>query len=409
MHSLSSQLSLSSQASQSGLEAAKQSLKEHARVSKELENQTPHMEDGKLAIPFWPIGSGVSSGSPPNLSWVRTAAQAAMALKVHGLLETTGLPSASARLQHASLPNFDNASTRNMAWTDDDDSPAIIRELDLPDRVLAAILPSGETEDSESFEQGVVQVESELATEFLQEESDGYDMLPLPVPAPERRILTVGSHDGHPRDRAWANGPPGEGRSQTRFHYGSTSMQTPKSRRDLGGLEDGYLGDISVDENIDKLREVIGSVDNILSRCLVSSAGIGAARRERFVLSLDIMKGLDSWEGLRGKIISQRALMKGVSGLQQSKDVFEESDLALIDGKQVNATRLCNAMTDSFVARFPNKTSRGRTHLQAAPFLLLKMFDQLYGQLAQLVVRKQQLIRLHLLPKLLVTLENLPT
>lgn len=323
------------QASQSGLEAAKQSLKEHARVSKELEKQTPHMEDGKLSIPFWPIGSGTSSGSPPNLSWVRTAAQAAMALKVHGLLETTGLPSASARLQHASLPSFDNASSRNMAWADDDESPALLRELEHPEHALINFLPPVESDDTESFEEGVVQVESQLATEFLQEDGDGYDMLPLPVPAPERSILTVGSHEGRARDGASSSWPHDSHRRQARFHYGTTSIQTRKSRRDVEGFEEGYLGDISVDENIDKLREVIGSVDNVLSRCLVSSAGIGAARRERFVLSLDIMKGLDSWEGLRGKIIAQRALMKGVSGLEQSKDVFEESDLSLLDGKNV--------------------------------------------------------------------------
>ena len=50
-------------------------------------------------------------GLPGNLSWVRTAAQAALALKLHGILETTGYQSVSAKLQHASLPKFSNVGT----------------------------------------------------------------------------------------------------------------------------------------------------------------------------------------------------------------------------------------------------------------------------------------------------------
>ena len=71
----------------------------------------------------------------------------------------------------------------------------------------------------------------------------------------------------------------------------------------------------------------------MLIKTLGSSGGIGRARRERLALHLEVVRGLDSWEGLRGKFVSQRALLKGVSGIQQSKEVFEESDLALIDGK----------------------------------------------------------------------------
>ena len=51
------------------------------------------------------------------------------------------------------------------------------------------------------------------------------------------------------------------------------------------------------------------------------------------MINLDILRGLDSWEGLRGKFVSQRALLKGVSNMEQSREVFEESDLTLIDGK----------------------------------------------------------------------------
>lgn len=282
------------QASQSGLEAARQSLDDCSRASKELKDQTPNMDDGKLGISL-----------TPNFAWVRTAAQAAMALQVHGMLETTGMQSASARLQHASLPAF-GPSARSSGWdevdavsaADDRDSPSSDGDIH-------------SARESHNFEDGVVH-------------DDGFDLLPLPVPAPERRILTVvGSTSSAP-----ATEPSGE----ERFHYGSGNLE---GRYLLDDEDDGgsvFLGDIAVDENIDKLREVIGSVDNTLSRCLASSGGIGKAHRERLNLHLNVVRGLDSWEGMRGRFICQRSLMKGVAGLDQSKEIYEESDLALIDG-----------------------------------------------------------------------------
>jgi hypothetical protein len=246
------------------------------------------MEDGKLGISL-----------APNFAWVRTAAQAAVALQVHGILETTGMQSASARLQHASLPAF-GSYARSSGWD----------EIDVATPHGREVAPSGgEAKEIHSFEDGVVN-------------DDGFDLLPLPVPAPERRILTVGS-----------TGTTGEFLGEERFHYGSGDLEGRYPLDD--DLVDGsaFLGDISVDENIDKLREVIGSVDNTLSRCLVSIGRIGKSNMERFNLHLNVVRGLDSWEGMRGRFVSQRPLMKGVAGVEQSKDVAEESDLALIDGK----------------------------------------------------------------------------
>jgi hypothetical protein len=227
------------------------------------------------------------------------------------VLETTGLPSASARLQHASLPNFDNS--RNAAWNDDDDGDLRIRN-DSSESVQDDV--------EEFFEEGVLQVKDELEDEELFDDNVGYDLLPLPVPAPERQILTLSDKQ---------NGGSTE-QKETRFRYGSPTIQARLLSEDPDDVQ-AYLGEIAVDENIDKLREVIGSVDNTLSRCMASSGGIGRARRERLALHLDVVRGLDSWEGLRGKFVSQRALLKGVSGIEQSRDVFDESDLALIDGK----------------------------------------------------------------------------
>jgi hypothetical protein len=277
------------QSSQSGLAAARQSLEEYTKVTKELKSQAPSMDDGRLGISL-----------APNFAWVRTAAQAAMALQVHGILETTGMQSASARLQHASLPAF-GSSARSSGWD----------EVDIVATGGGDLTDEGNdpnVREVQNFEEGVVN-------------DDGFDLLPLPVPAPERRILTVGS-----------TGPAGEFLGEERFHYGSGDLEGRFPFDD--DLLDGstFLGDIAVDENIDKLREVIGSVDNTLCRCLASIGRIGKANMERLNLHLNVVRGLDSWEGMRGRFISQRPLMKGVAGVEQSKDVLEESDLALIDG-----------------------------------------------------------------------------
>jgi hypothetical protein len=303
------------QASQSGLEAAKQSLEHCLEASNELKEQTPQLGDGKMQIPFW-NGTGASPNSP-NFAWVRTAAQAAVALQLHGMLETTGMQSASARLQHASLPALGSSAHRATGW-DDDGTDSDVRGV-VEDEA------STDTREVNNFEEGVQHVQSELHSDDILDaaaDDDGYDLLPLPVPAPERRILSAGSdlHASTNTDR------------ETRFHYGSSGEQGQFPLDVEEDSRSAFLGDISVDENIDKLREVIGSVDNTLSRCLASSGGIGKARREQQSLHLDIVRGLDAWEGMRGKFISQRALMKGVAGVEQSKEIYEESDLALIDG-----------------------------------------------------------------------------
>jgi hypothetical protein len=268
-------------------------LDECIRESKELKEQASHIDDGKL-------GNSLS----PNFTWVRTIAQAAMALQVHGMLETSGMQSASARLQHASLPAF-GPSVRSSGWDEVDVVSADIRDCLTSNRNVP------NAQEVHSFEDGVVN-------------DDGYDLLPFPVPAPERRILTVGSAP---------NNTANESSGEERYHYGSGNLENryPLHIEDDGGS--AFLGDIAVDENIDKLREVIGSVENTLSRCLVSSGGIGKAHRERLNLHLNVIRGLDSWEGMRGRFICQRSLMKGVAGVDQSKELYEESDLALIDGK----------------------------------------------------------------------------
>ena len=189
-----------------------------------MQEQTPHLYDGK--------------STSPNFTWVRTVAQAAIALQLHGILETSGMPSASARLQHASLPVFD-VPARMAGWDEN--------EVTRTDIQSTSNGNSSNTRELFNFEDGVVN-------------DDGFDLLPLPVPAPERRILTVGN--------STPNGI-SESSGEDRFHYGSGNLETryPFHVEDDNGS--AFLGDISIDENIDKLREVIGSVDNTFSRCLI--------------------------------------------------------------------------------------------------------------------------------------------
>jgi hypothetical protein len=258
-----------------------------------------------------------------------------MALKVHGILETTGMQSASAMLQHASLPKYDHHGGRQMDWVDEE-------QEDQGHPSLAASDPEHltSTDRASSFEQGVVSVQSELQAEiWAPNVDDGYDLLPLPIPAPERRILSAGSRSArysqaHGDASSVASGQGGSIDSrEARFHYGTQTLRRRFPVDEEDDARSAFLGDISVDEHIDKLREVIGSVDNTLSRCLASGGGIGRARRERNALHLDIVQGFDSWKGLRGKFIGQRALLKGLSGIEQSNEVYEESDLMLIDSK----------------------------------------------------------------------------
>jgi hypothetical protein len=251
-----------------------------------LKDQTPNLYDGK-------------AGSP-NLGWVRTVAQAAMALQLHGILENTGMPSASARLQHASLPVFEPSS--RVGWD----------EIDVTSTDMS-VTPNGAVPNARevlSFEDGVVN-------------DEGFDLLPLPVPAPERRILTVGNA---------ANTTSTEASGEERFHYGSSTLENRYPFQIENDHRSAFLGEIAIDDNIDKLREVIGSVENTFQRCLISSGEIGKANRERLGLHLNVIQGLDSWEGMRGRFIGQRSLMKGVAGVEQCKELYEESDLALIDG-----------------------------------------------------------------------------
>jgi hypothetical protein len=378
------------QASQSGFEAAKQSLDEHTKTARKIKDQTPNLEDGK-ASNLW--GLNGSTSLQPNLSWVRTAAQAAVALQLHGVLETTGLPSASARLQHASLPNF--KASRIVTWVEEDGDYIGRKDSEESDQKTL----------EESFEEGVLHVEDELklSSDFIDvhDDGNGYDLLPLPVPAPERQILSVGEI-----------GARIESNKETRFRYGELPVETSFVAMRTEEDKRVYLGEMAIDENIDKLRDVIGHVDNTLSRCLASGGGIEQARGHCQSLHLRILSGLDSWEGLSGKFVSQRALLKGITGVEQSREVFEESDLALIDGElfilRVDRRLILKKAHCFFVLLFMCiKICRGRQRLHTLRYRQLRQFVRQFVQHVQLQMLKLLHSVLLKQPKLHVKRANL--
>jgi hypothetical protein len=91
------------------------------------------------------------------------------------MLETNGMPSAWARLQHASLSSFGKAK-QGSTW-EDYASEEQSHQRSTENEFTAT--------EGHGFEEGVVRVQSELqsAGDFDQND-DGYDLLPLPVPAP---------------------------------------------------------------------------------------------------------------------------------------------------------------------------------------------------------------------------------
>jgi len=307
-------------ASRSGLDSAKRVLESGAHLDgqKQLEN-IAESDRGKPSTYLSSLltASGLSPANQPNLAWVRTAAQAAMALKLHGILETTGMPSASAKLQHASLPCFKKPSPG------DEDTGDTPRCDEVRKSVRKGIDDAGE--DDESFENGVVSVESALRKEDdPYGDSDGYDMLPSPLPLKERSVLCAGSIKDDKIDASAAadmiaasfhhdKSESSTSAGEPRFHYGSRPIGKGYGVDEKATL----LGDMSVDNDIDRLREIIGSVDNTLGRCLAASTLISEKRRKRDVINRNIVCGLDGWEGLRGEIVSQRALLEGLTLLEQ--------------------------------------------------------------------------------------------
>ena len=349
-------------ASRSGLDSAKRMLDEfgrHEERQRQLKDIAHIGGDGDgdrssmYLLSLLPSGAGGGTSSSPffassslDLSWVRTAAQAAMALRVHGILETAGAPSASAKLQHASLPRLKKALGDA---EDGRDSPTGEGDVRLESGTGGCAGGGGEGDMEEGrarcFESGVVRVETEGDVD-----GGGYDLLPLPLPPSQISVLCAGSSQGEGITRGdgivgapdvadryppVTSGPKMGSVPMDKFFYGNRvgggGGGGGRPGRGEGG--EAILGDMSVDGDIDRLREIIGSVDDLLGRCLAAGSLIGEKRRKRAAIATSVIRNLDSWEGARGEIVSQRALLGSVTMLDRGDEASERSHAILNQGE----------------------------------------------------------------------------
>lgn len=228
------------------------------------------------------------------MAWIRTAAQAAVALKLHGILDISGMPTASAKLQHASLPKFDFRSWRGKGRSDRPNSP--------PPSLESSECDNGET----GFESGVISIESEL--------DGGFDLLPSPN-------LNDNSTD-YP-SRASSDGVSGE---KSRFHYGHDST--------FG------VGGVSVDDDIGKLREIIGNLDATIVRCHSATKYVSKAQKKRNGIIRSTLNELSSFQGLGHDVAG--SILDAVTAIDDSTSAESSSNLAMVDGKIFKGFFYCN-------------------------------------------------------------------
>lgn len=239
-----------------------------------------------------------------NLSWVRTAAQAALALQLHGVLETTGYQSASAKLQHASLPKF---SKIGMAFATEDNDEKTNSDQDKKKTVETNI----------DFEDGIVCVESNLDddSQYDYHGNGGYDLLPSPLPLSERSALCAGSKD--------SSNLLTKNQVGVRYSDASTSF----------GADSMALGDVSVDRDIERLRDIIITVDKSLSRCLSSGLCVGAEGNDKIGNQINLLKAIGCGDNWCGRILNQKASLKGIEMLEMNRELSLSNTRSFISGK----------------------------------------------------------------------------
>ncbi|KAL3795246.1 hypothetical protein HJC23_008331 [Cyclotella cryptica] len=339
-------------ASQSGLECAKQILQDHVKQKKRRRtNQSLSTAIGNTSSAYAILStllaknasSYFNTSDGDDAPWIRTAARAAMSLQFHGILETAGHESTSAKIQHASLPKFGVSSSN---WDDDesDNAPG------------AQKLNHEERQSVEGdFEAGVISIESELLSA---EGIGGYDLLPSPGPSEEHHVLNA------------TNVRSVSGESRSRYVYGtsSASQKSPTIIYESHTADAVTLGTVKVDSDIDKLKGIIESVDRILKRLHHSSTVIEATQSTRNALQIDLLKDIDSFGDSRGGVISQRSLVNGVGALGNSYVSLEKGSRIISDdlGWQSSLARAAVGATDE--VRDAVVASRTATRAKAASY-----------------------------------------
>ena len=304
--------------SQTGLESAKQVLQEHLKLQKK-EKKAKHpavSSEGKLPSASTIYNALVRKRAASTVAvfhddddtpWLRAAAQVAVALQFHGILETTGYESTSARIQHASLPKFNNAKN---SWDEEDNADTTNNP---GSRTKIASSPENEA----CFETGVVRIESGLNNE----EDVGYDLLPLPGLSDGQSVLNAGASVLNTRGTCTVEGT-------RQFIY---RMATDK---DVGDKL-STLGTVNVEIDIDKVREVIKSVDHTIGKMHNASVNVKKAQHERNAFKTSLLRDIDSWCGSSGDVISQRALVSGVAEISSAYHNSESSSKYLSNGESM--------------------------------------------------------------------------
>jgi hypothetical protein len=312
------------QGSQTGLESAKQVLQEHFKLHKKEKKMKQHTvsPEGKLSSAYTIYNALVRKRASSfavyqdddDTPWLRAAAQVALALQFHGILETTGYESTSARIQHASLPKFNNAKN---SWDEEDNVDTTNNSGSRTKEVASS--PRNEA----CFETGVVRIESELNNE----EDMGYDLLPFPGLSDEQSVLNAGTSVLNTGGTCTIEGT-------RQFIY---RMAADK---DVGDKL-STIGTMNVETDIDKVREVIKSVDHTIGKLHDASLNVQKAQLQRNAFKTSLLRDIDSWCG-SGDVISQRALVSGVAEISTANGNSESSYKYLSNGECVYKICLVN-------------------------------------------------------------------
>ena len=117
-----------------------------------------------------------------------------------------------------------------------------------------------------------------------------------------------------------------------RHHCQQQEQQQQRHRYYYGGSDDD-LGDMSVDTDIDRLRDILSSLNKTLGMCLAATIQISEGVSQRIKLHMSILRGLDSCEGIRGVIITQRSLLEGVTSLEKGYHIYDTNAMEFSRGR----------------------------------------------------------------------------
>ena len=242
-----------------------------------------------------------------NLDWVRTAAQAAMALQVHGFLNATGMSTYSAKLQHASLPDLDYHQRYR---GDYHHSPP-------PPPHHQSTHSDAESHNNDTWESdGVTLVESTL--------DDDYDMLPTPTERNKKSLyFDVNNNSSSSAFRTKASSP--DGLANGIFLDGEDDTKN------------------NIDTTIEKLHDTIASVDEYVNKCFSSFEKIAAAISSRADIHLNIVHALDSHayndpESALGFLITmdEQCYLRGVTEIERCFEATTKSNIETCEGKCIH-------------------------------------------------------------------------